>query len=217
MKIKTQRILLLRSILFSVSLFAFSCNESLPEYEIPTGFLVVDVRHSGDDSIRYVSSDSNNPDRASATFQQLTSFQLLVVNTFDETIQEAADIKGSVEVTIPSLPQFKQIIPVANTAIKSSHIDDNGIVTMDPGDTITLTVFWNYRMNDTTWAFTKAGIESYSQVYSEGPFVWYYWLYHSPLQFNVTGSVQLFRSIAPSVSREKTFTIKFTGKIYCCG
>jgi hypothetical protein len=200
----------------ALALFANSCEESLPSYEPPAGILRAGIKHVGDDTIRYVSGDSNNPDKTKATFQQATGFEISVVNSYEETLQETAEISGTVEITIPSLPQFKQTIPITETAIASSQVDKNGMITINPGDTVKLTVYWNYKMNDTTWAFTKAPTASTSSLFSEGPFVFYYYLYHEKLTMNATATVKLFKSINASSTQNREFTIKFTGKIYCC-
>jgi hypothetical protein len=92
--------------------------------------------------------------------------------------------------------------------INSQYYDENSkIITMDPGQTFWLKVFWNYRLDDRTWVFTKL------KVISEVPVSGAFARTHAPTEFSVRASVQLFPKFAPARSLAKQFILSMQGRI----
>jgi len=121
------------------SVLFLSCDESLPPYKQPPSLLratfdVADGRLS-----RQVVCD--------ATFLSwdpgAVELRIDVINAFDETLQgPASQVSGEVEVWKKDDRSFRRTIPIAGV-FDPRHVR-NGILTLDPGDTLEVVVLWHH-------------------------------------------------------------------------
>jgi hypothetical protein len=75
---------------------------------------------------------------------------LKIVNTYDETLQEKLSLDGSVDIQWNRSPDYWASIPIKNFTLTYSGVYDSqtGIVTLDPGDSLTFFYLWNFTTNN---------------------------------------------------------------------
>jgi hypothetical protein len=73
-----------------------------------------------------------------------------IVNTFDETLQAKLSLDGSVDIQWNRSPEYRASIPLRNFTIIHSGVLDplTAILTLDPGDSLTLFTVWNLMTDD---------------------------------------------------------------------
>lgn len=110
------------------------CDESLPVYQEPERIL--DGRIEG----AYVLTIQDNS----------LKVYLKIKNVFDETLQGQAILKGTVEIISARDPQVRKTLVVGPGNIISArgYERNTGRLTIDPGDTITLGVSWDFTADD---------------------------------------------------------------------
>ncbi len=177
----------------------FGCNEILPEYSQPENLLSAEVvpLNVASDTVSYYIIDNNNPN---LVFIRLDSpfngYEIRIINTYEETIQDDADVTGTVELIWNDQPKFSAEIPVTLPAVFSQHYDPStGLITVNPGDTIVLRVYWNFRFTSGEWAFTKQGGTD-GPSFFVAPKITAYYRYHHPMYLTVKTKVKLFRSLS---------------------
>ena len=114
---------------FSLLGILMSCEEALPTYQDPNSVLKGSVRG------RYVLSNTAN----------VVRFDFLVVNTFDETFQDKGILKGEIVITLRRNPSVHKTMSLGPwDLVIGKYEPSTQMLTMDPGDTVRLTVSWDY-------------------------------------------------------------------------
>lgn len=137
----------LRYVLFALALSCFgACNETLPVRDDVTNLVTTSIR-----------SSYETTSHSSAT-GQIRLF-ITMVNGTDETLEDVAQISGAMEITwlVP-----KDIQPMVDIS-RSIKLSSNNIfyarrfnrlsnrLTVDPNDSVVLSVVWNLKSNDSTY------------------------------------------------------------------
>ncbi|GEM_PF-3382682 len=184
------------------------CRDDLPPYVSPVNPLEAEVTVQIDPMITYSHLDFNDVNTTRVTFgSPQPIFQVGLKNVSDETVEDAAEINGTLEVWYTEIPDVKVTLPLNATTINSSYYDETtGIITLDPGQTFWLKVFWNFRLDDKSWVFTKLKVQKEE---AGGRMT----RTHTPTQFSARASVQLFSKLAPSRSAPATFILSMQGTI----
>ena len=190
-----------RNVLLSV-IVAFAslrCNESLPVYNAPANILsaVVSPVNFVSDTVRYRMMDENNPSLVSVRlFSPKFGIDVKIVNIYSETIQDDADIQGTLELTWIDKVEMKASIPLSSSGIIGGQYDPvTHLITLNPGETVTIRVYWDYHFTNTEWAFMHL-------PYSDGPSYWYgpyqmaFERFHNPLNLHANVKVKVFRSLS---------------------
>jgi hypothetical protein len=75
---------------------------------------------------------------------------LKIVNTYEETLQAKLSLDGSVDIQWNRYPEYRASIPIRNFTLTYSGVYDSrtGIVTLDPGDSLTFFYLWNFTTGD---------------------------------------------------------------------
>ena len=204
-------------VLPTVSFLLLSCNESLPVYVGPSNILSAEISsmNAPTDTVKYRMVDDNNPNLVAVRiFGAPLGFEIKIVNVYSETIQDDADVQGTLELRWADKQEFKTILPLAVTGVTSSQYDPKtGLITLNPGDTITLRTYWDYHFLNNDWAFTHA-------PYTDGPSYYYgklttaYDRTYDPLLLHGIVKVKLFRSLSfVDAETVKDIPILFKGQI----
>lgn len=116
-----------------------SCDESLPPYQKPPGLLRATFEVADGLIDRQVVCDPTFLSWDPGSIE----LRINVINAFDETLQDpAGNVTGEVEVWKKDDPDFNRNIPIAGV-FDPRHVT-NGILTLDPGDTLEVVVLWHH-------------------------------------------------------------------------
>lgn len=195
----------------------FACNESLPVYSSPENILqaMTVPLNSPEDTVRYFMRDNNNPNLVTVRLDSpFNGYEVKIVNTFDETVQDDADVQGKLELSWKDKTTLTAEIPITITNFYSSHYDpSNGLITINPGDTARLRVFWNFKLTTSDWAFTQQQSVD-GNMYYVGPLSSEFKRYHLPMEFQMKLHVKIFRSLGyiDAVSKENDVVL-FQGTV----
>ena len=118
--------------LFAVCFVA--CSESLPPLKDPGSIFTASV------SARYVLNIQDNS----------VVISVSIKSNYDETLQEKADILGSVNVIYRRDPEFARtmLIGVADLRTSGKYNPATGVLTVNPGDVLRFDVVWDFRDDD---------------------------------------------------------------------
>ncbi len=110
------------------------CDESLPPRNDPDELFA--ARISG----HYIYSATNNG----------VGVTLSIVNTFDETFQETAVLDGYVRFTWQRNPALRKTVSIQGLQLTYARNYDRrtGLLTIDPGDSVTFFYFWDMTSDD---------------------------------------------------------------------
>ncbi len=196
------------------SLTFFHCNESLPVYTAPPDVLRASVTaiNSPTDTVNYRMFDENNPNLAAVRI--LTppfGFEVNVTNIYSETIQDDADVQGTLELTWVDKTENKASIPLQLTGITGSQYDPaTNLITLNPGDSLKLRTYWDFKLITKDWAFTKQQAVDGPWINGNGNF----YRFHLPMEFRARISVKIFRSLSfTETISQNTVTVNFKGLI----
>ena len=193
------------------------CNESLPAHDPPKNILIgwtVPV-NGAEDTVRYFKIDSNNPNLVAVTINsQQNAYDIYVVNTYEETIQDYADVNGKITLRWINKPSIHTELAVSNSSIYEGAYDsETNLLTIDPGDTLKIRAYWNFKFSDETWAFGQLKYVDGQQffVFSK---VFDNFRYHEPLYLSNSARIKIFRSLSDiDVSTKEQFEVNFVGRI----
>ncbi|MHB1050907.1 MAG: hypothetical protein ACYC09_12575 [Bacteroidota bacterium] len=205
-------------ILFCSTLIGIgSCNESLPVYTPPENVLSIEINplNAETDSVRYSMLDNNNPNLVRVTLTSpFHGYEIAIVNNYEETIQDDLEIEGNLELSWEEKPELKAVIPITNTSFYDGDLDPvTGLVTINPGDTIRLRVYWDFRLTSSVWAFTQV-------QYTDGPAVVVGPMqvvsdrFHKPMLLAATIKVKILRSLSfIETAKDESIPVIFKGRI----
>lgn len=186
-------------ILFCASLTAAAgsgCNESLPLHSPPADVLTGTVKgvNGPQDTVRYRMKEFNNPNLTEVSLSTPPfSIEITLVNIYEETIQDLADVQGVMELEWIDKIQYSASIPLTASGIVGGQYDPvTGLITLNPGESISIRVFWNYKLTTNEWAFTKQQADESEWVNTRGDF----YRYHYPMRFRSRVRIKLFRSLS---------------------
>lgn len=162
-----------------VILASFSCNELLPPREDPKNVLAPSI-HAG-----YSLTALSNGVGVTAKF----------VNIFDETLQGHLSIGGRFDLTWMRFPDVKKIgmLSSSNLAFARNYNGITGELTIDPGDSVTVTYFW-WIMADSEAVLRDQIFQLVRDMSCQNGFAR---SVAEPETFIVTGEVRVFRNTAP--------------------
>jgi hypothetical protein len=153
---------------------SYSCDESLPPRSDPTMLFVADL-----ESLYSISVTSNQ-----------LFLKVNVKNIYDETIQDAEGISGTLEITLRRDSRYRKTVQFsrANLLTVSAYNSATDQLTVNSGETIELRYEWDFSTD--------------AQGGSSGEFFHYYPDPECPLRqfayrevFTVQGTVQLFKTV----------------------
>lgn len=194
---------------------SYHCNESLPVHVPPLNVLSTSLGalSGASDTVLYMMFDYNNPNQIPVTLSTPPlGFEVKVVNVYDETIQDDAEVSGTLELEWIDKPDFKATLNLLVTGIVGSHYDPKTkLITLNPGDTLRIRTYWNYRLSNNDWAFSKQQAVDGPWITGGGDF----FRFHNPMRFRGRIKMKLFRSLAliESVSSNE-FVVNFKGRIF---
>ncbi len=200
-----------------LSLFVNSCNDPLPTYTPPTNVLSADVLplNAIKDTVRYSMLDNNNPNLVKITLNSaFYGYEIKIVNMYEETIQDYFEVEGTLELSWKEKPELKSVIPITATSFYSGVLDPtSNLLTINPGDTVKLRVYWNFKLTTEDWAFTQVKSTD-SPVYSGGAFNFYFYRTHEPMLLTAKLKVKIFRGLS-FVEKQSIddFPVVFQGKV----
>lgn len=202
----------IQSALLSLFFFFSSCNENLPIYTEPKDFLRGTIRHIGLPDVQYAHVDVNDISKAHISiYSPAQIFFIDIVNTFDETIQDQPEISGTMELVCDANSTARVTLTVAQANLSSTHYNTaTKLLTLDPGDTLTLRCTWRYKTDDNIWGFQKANV--LNEV--SDPSGTFFTRTHAPLSYRASAKVKLFRSVGMVSVKEIEFTVLYSGKIF---
>ena len=109
-----------------------SCSEHLPSYSDPSQIL------KGTFDCRYILSATENA----------VHLNLVVTNSFDETLQGEAVLKGSGMITLKRNAALRRSFSLSSVNLVHGRYDNTtGILTLDPGESVTLRFVWNFAVD----------------------------------------------------------------------
>lgn len=177
----------------------WSCNESLPVYTPPENVLKASIvaLNTPTDTVRYSMLDDNNPNLVRVTLNSpFNGYEIVFVNTYEETIQDDMEIDGTCELAWVEKPELKAMMTLSNTSFYSGDLDPaTGMLTINPGDTVRLRVFWNFRLTTNDWAFSQVRYID-GPAYSTGPMQVQSDRLHSAMLLQAKIKIKLFRSLS---------------------
>ncbi len=199
------------------SLYFVSCNESLPVYIPPSDIFGASVRplNALTDTVRYSMRDDNNPNLVRVTLiTPFNGYEIAIVNRYEETIQDKMEIEGTVDLLWAEKPDLNAVLTLSNTSIYDGDLDPvTGLLTVNPGDTIRLRVFWNFRLTTNDWAFTQVRYTD-GPAYSIGPMQVVSDRFHQTMLLNAVVKVKIFRSLSFIEAHTKeSIPVLFKGRI----
>lgn len=175
-------------LLFIVALLPLSCAESLPPYEDPLNVL------KGDAWSAYVITNVDNS----------IKIFLTVVNTYDETFEGIAILRGEATITWGGDP----------AAVKRFNLDASHLIsargynpatrmlTFDPGDSIRIGVSWNF--------ITDAGLNVREAIlYHRDPLCYPRFISH-PETFHLTAEILVYDRTGKVIGSPRSFTFQIT-------
>jgi hypothetical protein len=195
----------------------WACNESLPVYTPPENVLITEIipLNAVTDSVRYTMRDDNNPNLVRVTLTTpFHGYEIAIVNNYEETIQDDLEIEGNLELAWEEKPELKAVIPITNTSFYDGDLDPvTGLVTINPGDTIRLRVYWDFRLTTSVWAFTQI-------QYTDGPAVVVGPMqvisdrFHKAMLLKATVKVKVLRSLSfIETTKDESIPVIFKGRI----
>jgi hypothetical protein len=195
----------------------FSCNESLPVYNSPIDVLGVSIApvYTATDTVRYTMKDNNNPNLVTVTLNSpIHGYEIAIVNAYEETIQDNLEIEGHLELVWEENPELKAVIPITNTSVYDGDLDPvTDLLTINPGDTVRLRIFWDFRLTTNDWAFTQIRYTEGLAHYI-GPFQIVSYRFHDPMLLKASVKVKVFRSLSfVGTTAKETFPVLFKGTI----
>jgi hypothetical protein len=198
-------------VLILIALSGIACKEDLPPYISPVNPLAAEVHVELPSLITYSHLDVNNVNTTRVTITtSLPVINIGLTNVSDETVEDVEGINGTLELWCTDHPDIIVTIPLNATTINSPYFDpDTKIITLDPGKTFWLKTYWNLKLDDLTWVFTKLKIANDQQTGNSGNFI----RTHTPTVFSARATVQMFSKLAPSKSSITTFTLAMQGSI----
>lgn len=204
-------------LLAAVLALAGGCDESLPTYAPPADILSVSVRplNAVSDTVRYTMQDNNNPNLVRVTMNSLShGYEIMLVNRYEETIQDDLEIDGTLELAWREKPELTAVLPLSNTAFFDGGYDPSTrLLTINPGDTVRLRVYWNFRLATTEWAFTQTKYTD-GPSYFTGPLQSASDRIHAPMALAGTVKVKLLRSLSFTEARtEDDIVVNFKGRV----
>lgn len=110
------------------------CSEHLPAYSDPNDLL------AGTLYVQYVTAEHN---------QVLVT--VMVVNKYDETLQDTASLSGTCEITLKRQPNLHKTITLSSKDLQWGDYDSTThLLTMDRGDHLTMALGWDFVCDDST-------------------------------------------------------------------
>ncbi len=155
--------------LANLGLSRFSCDESLPPHNEP-GTLF-----NGAISARYVSKN------------QTLLINLTVKNIFDETLQDTANLTGSIQIVMSGAPEFHRAITIDRSRLTSRTQINPGsnVLTVNSGDSLTFSYQWDFTTDD--------NVRLPSDVFVKVPDTQFAGRFVSlPVSFLLSASIQVF-------------------------
>ncbi len=170
----------------TVSFFLLACQESLPARNDPgslfTGFLAPTYLYAWNENDVVIMAG--------------------IVNTYDETLQDTIEMRGSILVTLLRNPAVTRALPITPDSLMPGQYQYDGrtrILTVGPGDTVWFRARWDLRDDDGRDLRTEE-FKYYQDGLCPGR------LYAYEENFSFSGSVQVFPThgqvvLNPSVLR----------------
>jgi len=157
----------------------------------------------------------NNPNLAVVNLQSpFNGYEIRFVNVYDETIQDDLEIDGTIELAWVDKPDLKAIVPISNTSFYGGDLNPvTGLLTVNPGDTVRLRAFWNFKLTTNDWAFSHVQYTE-TLAYYVGPFQFQSDRFHRAMDLRVTVRVKVFRSLSYIETQSVSdFPVLFKGTI----
>ena len=143
-------------VLLSLALFLSSCEDPLPPYVPPPDPLSGQVAFPRDLLVTYTILAPDPVLIVGELTPSTYAVKVGLTNTYEETLQDYADIAGTVELSWARDSMVKAIIPLSIGDGNGGLFDPiTGMLTIDPGKTLWLKASWNFRLDDGTYAFTR--------------------------------------------------------------
>lgn len=198
-----------------------SCEESLPPYEPPTNVLGFVAGSVVPAEVQYWHPWWLTPKQI-PSYTQMVRFhssnmaiRVSLRNEDEETLQDKANVHGNVTFDYPLVDTVTHSI-YAPSAMCVIHPLDvyTGLVTVDPGESLWVDVWWDYRLSNKVPVFiNSAYTDEISWTYLLGK--WGFWTIrtHQPMMFYVRIRLQIFDAAAPVQVDSLPVTIRFVGII----
>jgi hypothetical protein len=195
----------------------WGCNESLPLYTPPENVLSAEIipLNPPTDTVRYTMLDNNNPNLIRVTLNSpFHGYEIAIVNNYEETIQDYMEIEGNIVLAWSDKPELRTIISMTNTSFYDGDYDPvTGLLTINPGDTVRLRVYWNFKLSTDDWAFSQLRSDD-SPAYFNGPLSSAMDRIHVTMGLQAEVRVKLYRSLSFVDTRSKNdIPVIFKGKI----
>jgi hypothetical protein len=131
---------------------------------------------------------------------------LKIVNTFDETFQARLSLEGNLDIQWERYPELKTSIPIQQFTLIYAHNYDSQtkILTIDPGDSLTLFYFWNFRTDDLVFVPDGFTYETETSCRIGGA---YLQVQREKETFILTGRVKMFDKLGFFIVDQSRFDI----------
>jgi hypothetical protein len=206
-------------VLFSAILFISGCKESLPVYTPPENILKAEMKFSVPADIEYIYSKDRKYQYEIENRIILASavLEIWVTNLYEETIQDKALALGYIEIRRPDNPLWYKKISFSRRDIASNGIiDSTGILTLNPGQSMMVLKYWDFKDSSGSYAFWKTAAQDTQGVlwtYPDGTDVHAIFRNHKPILLKVKATIQLFNHLGSIQTEDTDMNLHFFGKI----
>ena len=152
-----------KSLCFIFILTVLSCDESFPPRdEVPIEAFEI-LFSTVSDCTSYTAT--RDPDNIHGRHPPDIKFTLRLLNTFDETFQgSASSINGTLDIWLAEDPTVGKTFLITKDSEfppmdSPSHID-NGLLSLDPGDTFYMEIHWEHEVEDSVKLWDYFRIEN---------------------------------------------------------
>ncbi len=203
-----------------------SCKDSLPAYVQPTNILEIRFNSIDTNLVTYTGMLTNTPVFSYARISPFPIFNpdhtpfgpgttpynfiIEVENVYEETIQTAAAVQGTLVISLLSNPDVRATIPIDKTSLQaynSSTVYDpaTNIITLNPHQHLYLRVTWDYLLDELGWVHNVAS-EYVDSPRDETTLN----RDHSPVGFRVSVRTQIIKN-TEYLTADSSFVMKLKG------
>jgi hypothetical protein len=187
--------------------FGIGCDDPLPVYTEPEKVVALTLYPEIIPEISYSHSDVNDVNIINVYFSPSRyRIDIEAKNIFEDVLQGDIDIQGKVTIWSDRDTSITSTINVTRSNLISVSMVNGDILTIRVGQSVWLSVFWNYRLDNGKWVFTK--LPATPGHIGNTPTLDYF-----PQIFKCKAQIRLFKKSSYFKSAVAETTIKFFGTI----
>jgi len=197
---------------WSMMLLFNSCEDLLPPYVGPDDLLSSTVEITTEPKIFYTHQDFNSPEYWLPTLRFSSSsaiIRVVVRNTFDDPLEDVANIQGAVTIWWEDKPEHRVSVPLYQTDLIYGEFNPaTNSITLTPEDSLVFRTTWFFRDSESMPFFYH-----FPKVDRPIPGRQTFLREHQVERMRAQASITVFSGVNPSRSREFEFDLQFEGTI----